>query len=167
MALVWSSYQISLKIFILGSYWHQIFFKNFMPCRYWWYKASIVSSPYYCCSSIRKMPGMNPGMHYPSRLSKWWKQIENLVASSSREQCIRVSWPVEFRVLHSLCDTRAQHYGLTYNMNFLVLDLLLEHLSLWVHLLDMAVIDLCLDLTRACGKNVWSFPAIGAWTSLH
>jgi hypothetical protein len=32
----------------------------------------------------------------------------------------------------------------------------------------MAAIDCSLDLTRALvAKNVWSFPAIGAWTSLH
>ncbi len=37
MVLVWSSYQISLKFFILGSYWYQFLKKKFMPCRYWWY----------------------------------------------------------------------------------------------------------------------------------
>lgn len=41
------------------------------------------------------------------------------------------------------------HYVLTYNMNFLVLALLLEHLSLRVPRLDMAAIDCSLDLTRA------------------
>jgi len=37
---------------------------------------------------------------------------------------------VEFKVLQSLCDTKVLHYGLTCNMSFLVLGLLLKHMNL-------------------------------------
>ncbi len=43
---------------------------------------------------------------------------------------IRITQRVKFKVLQSLCDTRVHHYGSTCNMSFLVLDLLLEHMSL-------------------------------------
>lgn len=91
-----------------------------------------------------------------------------MVANSNKEQCIRVTQPIKFKVLQSLCDVKAWHYGLTCNMNFMVLSLLVTHMSLWVHLLDMVVKDCSLDLIEIlCGKIVWSFPLPGTWTSLH
>ncbi len=70
--------------------------------------------------------------------------------------------------MQSLCDIKAWHYGLTCNMNFMVLGLLVTHMSLWVHLLDMVVKDSSLDLIGTlCGKIDWSFPLLGTWTSLH
>jgi len=91
-----------------------------------------------------------------------------MVANSSKEQCIRVTQPIKFKVLQSLCDIKAWHYGLTCNMNFMVLGLLVTSMSLWIHHLDMVVKNCSLDLIGTlCGKIVWSFPLLGTWTSLH
>lgn len=104
------------------------------------------------CSIIRKMLSMNLGIHSgiedpTSRLAKWWFFFENLVVSPSRDQHIKVIQLVGFRDLQILCDTRAQHYGLTCKMNFLVLGLLLKHMNLWLHLLNMAIKYCNLNLT--------------------
>ncbi len=50
----------------------------------------------------------------------------------------------------------------------MVLGLLVTHMSLSVHLLDMVIKDYSLDLIGSfCGKIVWSFPLLGTCTSLH
>jgi hypothetical protein len=81
--------------------------------------------------------------------------FENMVANSNKEQCIRVTQPIKFKVLQSLCDIKAWHYGLICNMNFMVLGLLVTHMSLWVHLLDMVIKDCSLDLIRTLCVNLF------------
>jgi hypothetical protein len=94
--------------------------------------------------------------------------FENMVAHSNKEWCIKVTQPIKFKVLQSLSDIKAWHYGLSCNMNFMVSSLLVTHMSLWVHFLDMVVKDCSLDLIGTlCGKIVWSFPLLGTWTSLY
>jgi hypothetical protein len=91
-----------------------------------------------------------------------------MVANSNKEWCITITQPIRLKVLQSLCDIKAWHYGMICNMNFIILGLLVTRMNLWVHLLDMVIKDYNLDLIWTLfGKIVWSFPPLGTWTSLY